>query len=75
MGQTSRPTVRSTFGSPREIVDWPESHLSNQRADEKAAAFLRKLAQNQNNHELAEGLEGKWRRERIAALVREVFRE
>jgi hypothetical protein len=28
------------FGSPREIVDWPESHLSNKRPDQKAAAFL-----------------------------------
>jgi hypothetical protein len=41
------------FGSPREIVDWLESHLSNQRPDRKAAAFLRKLAQTQNNPELA----------------------
>ena len=51
------------FGSPREIVDWLESHLSNKRPDKKAAAFLRKLAKTQNNAELAEGLEGTWRRE------------
>lgn len=64
-----------TFGSPQEIVDWLESHLSNQRPDKKAAAWLRKLAETQNNPELAEGLEGTWRREQIAAIVREIFRE
>jgi hypothetical protein len=63
------------FGSPREIVDWLESHLSNERPDEKAAAFLRKLAETQNSPELAEGLDGPWRREQIAAIIREVFRE
>jgi hypothetical protein len=36
---------------------------------------LRKLAKSHNNPELAEGLEGTWRREQIAAIVREIFRE
>ena len=63
------------FGSPREIVDWLELHVSNQRPHERAAAFLRKLAQTQNNPALAEDLEGTWRREQIAAIIREVFRE
>lgn len=62
------------FGSPREIVDWPERHLSNQRLDKAAAAMLRKLAKDQNSPELAEGLEGTWRREQIAAIVREMLR-
>lgn len=46
------------FGSPGEIVDWLESHLSNKRPDKKAAASLKRLAQTHNNPELAEGLEG-----------------
>jgi hypothetical protein len=64
-----------SFGSPREMVDWLERHLSNQRPTKEAAAVLRKLAKAQNNPELAEGLEGTWRREQIAAIVREIFRE
>ena len=62
------------FGSPREMVDWLELHLSNRRPNKDAAAFLRKLAKAHNNPELAEGLEGTWRREQIAAIVREIFR-
>jgi hypothetical protein len=62
------------FGSPREMVDWLELHLSNQRPNKEACALLRKLAKAHNNPELAEGLEGTWRREQIAAIVRELFR-
>ena len=63
------------FGSPREMVDWLERHLSNQRPTKEAAAVLRKLAKAHNNPELAEGLGGTWRREQIAAIVREIFRQ
>jgi hypothetical protein len=63
------------FGNPREIVDWLESHLSNRRPNKAAAAFLRKLAKAHSKPELAEGLEGTWRREQIAAIVREIFRQ
>ena len=59
----------------REIVDWIESQLSNRRPNSHAAAFLRELAKTHNNPELAEGLKGRWRREQIAAIVREIFRE
>jgi acyl carrier protein len=64
-----------SFGSPREMVDWLERHLSNQRPNKEATAVLKKLAKAHNNPELAEGLEGTWRREQIAAIVREIFRE
>jgi hypothetical protein len=63
------------FGSPREMVDWLELHLSNQRPTKEAAALLKRLAKAHNNPELAEGLEGTWRREQIAAIVREMFRQ
>ena len=63
------------FGSPHEMVDWLEIHLSNQRPSKEAAALLKKLAKVHNNPELAEGLEGTWRREQIAAIVREIFRQ
>jgi len=63
------------FGTPREMVDWLELHLSNQRPSKGAAALLRKLAKAQDNPELAEGLEGTWRRDQIAAIVREMFRQ
>ena len=33
------------FGSPREMVDWLELHLSNQPPNKQAAALLTKLAQ------------------------------
>jgi Phosphopantetheine attachment site len=63
------------FGSPREMVDWLEPHLLNRRPNKEAATLLRKLAKAHNNPELAEGLHGTWRRERIAAVVREIFRQ
>ncbi len=63
------------FGSPREMADWLERHLSYRRPNKEAAAILRKLAKAHNNPELAEGLDGTWRREQIAAIVREIFRQ
>jgi hypothetical protein len=62
------------FGSPRDIVEWLWQRLSDQRPSQQAASALRKLAQEQQWPELAEGLDGRWRREQIAALVREVFK-
>jgi hypothetical protein len=63
------------LGSPREVVDWLEIHLSNRRPNKEADALLRKLAKDHNTPELAEGVEGTWRREQIAAIVREIFRQ
>lgn len=63
-----------TFDGPSEIVDWLEVSLANQRPNEAACALLKKLAQDQQRPELAEGLDGPWRREQIAAIVREIFR-
>jgi hypothetical protein len=62
------------FGSPSEIVDRLERILSNQRPNKAAKALLRKLAKEQQRPELAEGLEGTWRREQIAAIVCEILR-
>jgi hypothetical protein len=62
------------LGNPREMVDLLDRQLSNQRPNKQAAAFLRKLAKNQQRPELAEGLEGTWRREQIAAIVREMLK-
>lgn len=64
-----------TLGGANEVVGWLQRHLSNQRPNKEAAALLRKLAKTHNNPELAEGLEGTWRREQIAAIVREIFRQ
>ena len=55
---------------PREMVDLLEYHLSNRRPTKKAE-LLRGLANSQNNPELAESLDGAWRREQIAAIIRE----
>ena len=63
------------FSSPQEMMGWLELQLSNQRPSKEAAALLRKLAKDHNKPELAEGLEGTWRREQIAAIVREIFRQ
>jgi hypothetical protein len=62
------------FGSPSEIVDWLELHLSNKRPNKRAIALLRGLAQSQERLELAEGLDGPWRREQIGAIIRELLR-
>jgi acyl carrier protein len=75
LGTEIPDSYAQSFGSPREMVDWLERHLSNQRPNKEAAAVLRKLAKAHNNPELAEGLEGTWRREQIAAIVPEIFRQ
>jgi hypothetical protein len=62
------------FGTPSEILDSLERRLSNQRPNQRAAALLRKLAKDQNWPELVEGSDGPWRREQIAAVVRELLR-
>jgi len=49
--------------------------LSSQRPNQDAAALLRMLAEAQKRPELAEGLDGTWRREQISALVRDIFRK
>jgi hypothetical protein len=63
------------FGSTKEIVDWLETRLSNRRPNKEAVVLLKKLAKRYNDPELAEGAEGTWRREQIAAIVRELFRD
>ncbi len=62
-------------GSPREMVDMLERHLSNQRPTKRAAERLRSIAKSRSNPELAEGLDRAWRREQIAAIIRELFRD
>jgi hypothetical protein len=57
-----------------EVVDRFELALSNQRPNKAAKALLRKLAKEQQRPELAEGLEGTWRREQIAAIIRKILR-
>jgi hypothetical protein len=60
-----------------QFVAWycSEPRLSNQQPSKGAAALLKKLAKAHNKPELAEGLEGTWRREQIAAIVREMFHQ
>jgi hypothetical protein len=64
-----------SFCSPREIVDKLERSFSNARPNAAAKALLKRIAKDQGRPELAEGLEGTWRREQIAAIVREFFRD
>jgi hypothetical protein len=54
-----------SIGSPRELVDVLERKLSNSRPNHAARLLLQKLADEQQRPELAEGLEGNWRREQI----------
>ena len=63
-----------SFGSPAEIVDWLEPRLSNQRPNKEAQRYLKRLAKAHQNPALAEGLEGTWRREQIAAIIREILK-
>jgi hypothetical protein len=62
------------FESQAEIADRLEVVFSHRRPNKAAAALLRQIARDRQQPELAEGLEGTWRREQIAAVVREVFR-
>jgi hypothetical protein len=62
-----------TFGSLSKLVDWLEVSLANQRPNKAAQRLLRNLATEQRRPVLADGLDGPWRREQIAAIVREIF--
>ena len=62
-------------GSPREMVGVLGRRLSNQRPTKRAAERLRSIAKSRNNPELAEGLDRACRREQIAAIIREWFRD
>lgn len=64
-----------SVGSPREIVDVLEKKLSNSRPNREAMVFLQKLAIEKHRPELAEGLDRPWRREQIAAIVRELLQD
>ena len=63
------------LGSPKEVVAWLDPHLSNRRPNRVALTLLRKLAKAHSDPELAEGTDGPWRREQIAAVVREIFHQ
>jgi hypothetical protein len=67
-------TAPETFSGPNELVDWLEVSISDQRPNKAARALLTKLAKDQQSPELAQGLDGPWRREQIAAIVREISR-
>jgi hypothetical protein len=69
-----RDSDAEQFGSSWEIVDSLERSLSNSRPNQQAKTLLRKLAKTQDRPELAENLDGTWRREQIAAIIREFFR-
>lgn len=63
------------FERMAEIVDRLEAVLSNRRPNKGAATLLKKIAKDRQQSELAEGLDKPWRREQIAAIVREWFRD
>jgi Phosphopantetheine attachment site len=62
------------FGSPRELIDLLERHLSFKRPGKEAIKILSGIADRQNRPELVQDVEGLWRREQIAAIVRTIFR-
>src|SRR5436853_5333757 len=61
--------------SPRDIVDLLEKLLSNCRPNARAKALLKRLAKSREDKSLAEDFSGCWRREQIAAIIREMFRD
>jgi hypothetical protein len=63
------------LGDPLGIERSLERHLWSQRPKKDAVALLRMLAEDQQCPELAEGLDGTWRREQISAIVRDIFRK
>ena len=63
------------LGTPKEIADWLEPHLSNRRPNKAAVSLLKKLANDHDDPRLADGLGGTWRREQIEAVIGEIFRQ
>jgi hypothetical protein len=62
------------FGGPCEILDWLELRLIGKPINQRIAPLLAKLAELHRSPELAERLDGTWRPEQIAAVVREILR-
>lgn len=69
----SGTNMPSDLDSELAVVDWLEWDRLAWGFNRYAADFLKKLAKTQGNPRLAEGLKGSWRREQIAAVVRELL--
>lgn len=61
------------FASPRDIVDWLDTHLANKKPNSKGIAFLQGLANLYERPAFIENLDGPWRRELIAAIIRALY--
>jgi len=57
------------FRTPREMVDWLELYLSNQRPSKGAAALLRKLAKAHDNPDHFLRHEGVARRTKFSVMT------
>jgi len=64
-----------TFGSSREIVDSLEALLANCRPNKKAVEMLLRIAKKEDRPELVGDVNGLWRRDQIAAIIRTIFKE
>ena len=62
-----------SFQSLDELVNRFLLYLSNQRPNDEAVKLLKRLAKSNNDPALAEGLDGLWRREQIAAITSYIF--
>ena len=63
-----------TFGSPREIVNSLEGALGESPPNKEAAEVLKRIAKEEDRPELIRDLNGLWRRDQIAAIIRTIFR-
>jgi hypothetical protein len=70
---TEFPLDAENFATTSNVVDWFEAHLRGWGPNAEARSLLKELAQSHGNPQLAEDLSDLWRREQIAAIVRELL--
>jgi hypothetical protein len=61
------------FGNPREIVDTLEALLANSRPNQKAVEMFKRIAKKEDRPELLKDVNGLWRRDQIAAIIRAIL--
>ena len=73
LGTTMPDDLGASYLNQQELVESLELRLLGWGPNREARALLKRLAQEHNQPGLAEGLHSDWRREQIAAVVREIF--
>jgi hypothetical protein len=63
------------MATPRHVVEWLLPRIGNAAPNQIASLLLKKVSARENRSELTDALTEPWRREQVAAVVREIVVE